>query len=72
MKCIICEKEDKTLNEYVRECDNCWYGMRLDPDNWIKKLKKQGIEVERSVGCVVLPSGIACGNPYKRKKAKKN
>ena len=68
MECEICEKEDGEVNENNPLCDFCWYGMRMDPEGWKAELAKQGIEVERSMGCQPIPGvGIVCGNPWKRK-----
>ncbi len=51
------------------ECDECFYGMRLDRKNWLAKMKAKGIEIERGIGCMPIPGGFVCGNPYKRKAA---
>ena len=67
MKCEICEREDTGATEEWPVCDRCWYGMRLDPERWKEELKEEGIEVERHIGCVPIPGGFICGNPYKKK-----
>lgn len=65
--CSICDRIDETG---TGTCDSCYYGMRLDPEEWIKKMGELGIEIERHIGCVPLPGGgFACGNPYRRKKS---
>lgn len=71
MKCAICENEDKTVLNEGQICDPYWYGSRLDPKQWKKQLKQKGIEVERSIGCMPIPGGFACGNPYKKVPQKK-
>jgi hypothetical protein len=45
-------------------CDGCWYGMRLDPD-WAERMAESGVKVEYQGGCVPIPGGIACRDPYK-------
>ena len=68
MKCKICEIEDEIVNENNPLCDGCWYGMRLDPEEWKKRLNAKGIEIERGIGCNIIPGvGFACGDPYKKK-----
>ena len=66
MKCSICGNEDETVLREGQLCDPCWYGSRLDPKEWKKQLKKKGIEVERSIGCMPIHGGFICGDPYKR------
>ena len=68
MKCKICDKEDESVDENNSICDGCWYGMRLDPEAWKEQIKAKGIEIERAIGCNVIPGiGFVCGDPYKKK-----
>jgi len=66
-KCKICnhETQDGAL------CGRCFYGMRLDPEKWIADLKAEGIEVERTGGCMpTSDGGFICSDPYSRKDSK--
>lgn len=62
-KCEICNRE---TNEGAL-CGRCFYGMRLDTERWIAELKAEGIEVERTGGCMPIKGGFICSNPYSRK-----
>ncbi len=65
-KCNICDRETD-LDLEGDTCDRCWYGMRMDPNGWKKEMVKEGIEIERGMGCVPTESGFICGDPYRKK-----
>jgi hypothetical protein len=62
MFCRICKEE----TEYESDlCDFCWYGMRLNPEEWIASLKERGIEApEKTGGCNLADGTVFCTNPY--------
>lgn len=51
-RCKFCKREIYTEEErYYKICDKCYYGMRLDPEDWLKWLRSIGEDAVRvSVG----------------------
>lgn len=62
--CDICGSTDETVSSGL--CDGCWYGMRMEPEEWAARLKAQGIEVVHQGGCLERGGAIVCRNPYRR------
>ena len=50
----------------AKECDECFYGMRMAPGEWSKRLAARGIKVKRTGGCMPFSGGFICSNPYSR------
>lgn len=48
-KCQFCDGEIDEENQASGVCDGCWYGMRLEPEEWEKRMKKIG-RVPRYIG----------------------
>lgn len=46
-------------------CDPCWYGMRLEPEKWERRLKRRGSPppIYRG-GCMWSGNTVACRNPF--------
>jgi hypothetical protein len=65
LPCHICGSLDpENIRQQGDVCDGCWYGMRMDPENWEAGLKERGIDVHYQGGCVPFEGGIACRDPY--------
>lgn len=68
-ECDYCGGELEPEEVSSGTCDPCWYGMRLEPERWKKRLKVIGREPKYQGGCVPvgLPNGgaaILCRNGY--------
>lgn len=64
--CKFCKMELKTAEEiYYNSCDKCYYGMRLDPQDWLKWLREEcGQDAVYRGGCIPTAHGIGCREPY--------
>jgi len=65
MKCKICGSQDESVTVEDGLCDSCWYGMRMNPEEWEKDLSEKGIKVVKDSGCQIFPGGCICGPLYK-------
>ncbi len=66
-QCKICGEPCDCLqdDDPCGACDECYYGMRLDPERWEARLKAKGIKVTYRGGCIpVGGGGIMCRDPY--------
>lgn len=67
--CKFCGAVDEETKAGSDTCDGCWYGMRLEPEEWRVRLAKAGRAPRYRGGCVLESredgsAAIVCRDPF--------